>query len=159
MRTSLTAFCANISRWLSKMVNSRRKGATGEYLVAKEYLDHMNVRLKRDIEQYRSSDRGDLIPDADIDWPFCIEVKNYGDLNVMHRAAWWTQVSKAADSQNLMPVLWYKFKHREWRIVMRANNVSFALGGTLNHDDMLFTMNPYTCFYLSREILAARALA
>ena len=138
------------------MVDVRAKGQRGEYLVIKEYLDHMNVNLKRDGDQYRSSHRADLIPAGDFDWPFCIEVKNYGDLNVMHKAAWWTQVSKAADSQNLMPVLWYKYGRRDWRVVMRANDVSFALGGTRNHDDV-FTMNPYTCFYLSREILAARA--
>jgi hypothetical protein len=41
---------------------------------------------------------------------------------------------------------------------MKMNNVSFALGGTLNHeDDHLFTMDEDACFYLTREILAARA--
>ena len=139
------------------MVDSRAKGATGEYLVRKEYLNHMNVRLKRDLDQYRSSDRGDLIPSSDIDWPFCIEVKNYGGLNVIHKQAWWQQVSKAADAQKLMPVLWYKYDRRDWRVVMRANNVSFGLGGTLGHDDMLFTMSADSCFYISRGILEARA--
>lgn len=119
----------------------------------------MRVHLVRDIEQYRSSDRGDLIPKYDIDWPFCIEVKNYQKVRIDHDPKWWKQVDKAAKAQNKVPVLWYKYNHTVWRIVMRANDVSFALGGTLNHDDMLFTMDPYTCFYLSREILAARALA
>ena len=139
------------------MLSSRAKGMRGERLVAGEYLEHMGIRLKRDLEQTRFADRGDLIPNGDFDWPFCIEVKTYGKLNVTHQPNWWQQVSKAADAQNLMPVLWYKYGRRDWRVVMRANNVSFALGGTLDHDDMLFTMNADTCFYISREILAARA--
>jgi len=139
------------------MVDSRRKGQTGEYLVSNLYYEFMDVDLARDIEQYRSSDRGDLIPKDDIDWPFCIEVKNYKKVKINHDPSWWKQVDKAAKAQNKIPVLWYKYNRTVWRIVMRANNVSFALGGTRNHDDMLFTMDPYTCFYLSREILAARA--
>jgi len=110
------------------MVNARDKGRRGEYQVGQQYLEHMGIRLKRDIEQ-----------------------------NVTHQPSWWQQVSKAADAQKLMPVLWYKYDRRDWRVVMRANNVSFALGGTLDHDDMLFTMSADTCFYISREILAARA--
>ncbi len=139
------------------MVNARNKGTRGERNVAGEYLVHMGIRLKRDLEQTRFADRGDLIPDGDFDWPFCIEVKTYGGLNVTHQPSWWQQVSKAADAQKLMPVLWYKYDRRDWRVVMRANNVSFALGGTLGHDDMLFTMSADACFYISREILAARA--
>jgi hypothetical protein len=141
------------------MVNARDKGRRGEYQVGQQYLEHMGIRLKRDIEQYRSADHGDLLADGDFDWPFCIEVKTYGGLNVTHQPSWWQQVSKAADAQKLMPVLWYKYDRRDWRVVMRANNVSFALGGTLGHDDMLFTMSADACFYISREILAARALA
>jgi hypothetical protein len=139
------------------MVDSRRKGQTGEYLVKNLYYEFMRVHLVRDIEQTRSALRGDLIPADDIDWPFCIEVKNYKKVKITHDPSWWKQVDKAAKAQNKIPVLWYKYNRTVWRIVMRANNVSFALGGTLNHDDMLFTMDPYTCFYLSREILAARA--
>ena len=41
---------------------------------------------------------------------------------------------------------------------MKANTVSFALGGTLDHDDdILLTTDTDGFAYLAREILAARA--
>ena len=142
------------------MVNSYKKGQRGEAAVIHSYFDNMNVRLKRDLEQTRFAEKGDLLPDGDFDWPFTIEVKSYSDktASVMHKPQWWAQVTTAAKAASKMPVLWYKYDRRPWRVVMKMNNVSFALGGTLNHeDDHLFTMDESACFYLSREILAARA--
>jgi len=135
------------------MVNARTKGKRGENQVKTQYLDHMGIRLKRDLEQYRD------FQDGDFDWPFCIEVKTYGTTADKHRPAWWEQVRKAAKSQKLIPVLWYKYDRRDWRIVMHMNHVSFALGGTTDHADenLLLTMDMDTCFYVTREILAARA--
>jgi len=39
------------------------------------------------------------------------------------------------------------------------NHVSFALGGSFDHQDenLLLTMDMDTCFYVTREILSARA--
>ena len=146
------------------MVNPNAKGKRGENQVKTQYLDHMGIRLKRDLEQWRSADHGDLLPDfqdGDFDWPFCIEVKTYGTTADKHRPAWWEQVRKAAKSQKLIPVLWYKYDRRDWRIVMHMNHVSFALGGTTDHADenLLLTMDMDTCFYVTREILSARASA
>ena len=145
-----------------QMVNARTKGKRGENQVKTQYLDHLGIRLKRDLEQYRAADHGDLLPDfqdGDFDWPFCIEVKTYGTTADKHRPAWWEQVRKAAKSQKLIPVLWYKYDRRDWRIVMHMNHVSFALGGTTDHADenLLLTMDVDTCFYVTREILSARA--
>ena len=142
------------------MVNSYKKGQRGEAAVIHSYFDNMNVRLKRDLDQTRYAEKGDLLPDGDFDWPFTIEVKSYSDktASVMHKPQWWAQVTTAAKAASKMPVLWYKYDRRPWRVVMKMNNVSFALGGTLNHeDDHLFTMDEDACFYLSREILSARA--
>ena len=53
------------------MVNARTKGKRGENQVKTQYLDHMGIRLKRDLEQWRSADHGDLLPDfqdGDFDW-------------------------------------------------------------------------------------------
>ena len=64
-----------------QMVNPQTKGKRGENQVKTQYLDHLGIRLKRDLEQYRAADHGDLLPDfqdGDFDWPFCIEVKTYG---------------------------------------------------------------------------------
>jgi len=142
------------------VVNSYKKGQRGEAAVIHSYFDNMNVRLKRDLDQTRYAEKGDLLPDGDFDWPFTIEVKSYSDktASVMHKPQWWAQVTIAAKAAGKMPVLWYKYDRRPWRVVMKMNNVSFALGGTLNHeDDHLFTMDEDACFYLSREILSARA--
>ena len=95
------------------MVNARTKGKRGENQVKTQYFDNMGIRLKRDLEQWRSSDHGDLLPDfkdGKFDWPFCIEVKTYSNKtgSDTHRPAWWQQVRKAAKAQGLIPVLWYK---------------------------------------------------
>jgi hypothetical protein len=152
------------------MVNSRDKGTRGEYAVIKLIEELLGIKLKRDVEQYRQADRGDLILAEDADWPFCVEVKTYSSssLSVTHRPAWWQQVEKASAAHGLIPVLFYKYDRYEWRVVLKADTVSFALGGTLNHeDDHLFTMDHDDDIllttdvdgfaYLAREILAARA--
>ena len=141
------------------MVNSRDKGTRGEYAVIKLIEELLGIKLKRDTEQYRQADRGDLIlADDGADWPFCVEVKSYSGLSVTHRPAWWHQVVKASAAHGLIPVLFYKYDRYEWRVVLKANTVSFALGGTLNHDDdILLTTDTDGFAYLAREILAARA--
>ena len=141
------------------MVNSRDKGTRGEYAVIKLIEELLGIKLKRDVEQYRQADRGDLILAEDgSDWPFCVEVKSYSGLSVTHRPAWWQQVVKASAAHGLIPVLFYKFDRYEWRVVLKANTVSFALGGTLDHDDdILLTTDTYGFAYMAREILAARA--
>jgi len=140
------------------MVNSRDKGTRGEYAVIKLIEELLGIKLKRDVEQYRQADRGDLILAEDADWPFCVEVKSYSGLSVTHRPAWWQQVAKASAAHGLIPVLFYKFDRYEWRVVMKANTVSFALGGSLDHDDdILLTTDTDGFAYLAREILAARA--
>ena len=142
------------------MVNSRDKGTRGEYAVIKLIEELLGIKLKRDVEQYRQADRGDLILAEDADWPFCVEVKTYSSssLSVTHRPAWWQQVEKASAAHGLIPVLFYKYDRYEWRVVLKANTVSFALGGTLDHDDdILLTTDVDGFAYLAREILAARA--
>lgn len=140
------------------MVNSRDKGTRGEYAVIKLIEELLGIKLKRDTEQYRQADRGDLILAEEADWPFCVEVKSYSGLSVTHRPAWWQQVEKASAAHGLIPVLFYKFDRYEWRVVMKANTVSFALGGSLDHDDdILLTTDTYGFAYMAREILAARS--
>lgn len=140
------------------MVNSRDKGTRGEYAVIKLIEELLGIKLKRDVEQYRQADRGDLILAEEADWPFCVEVKSYSGLSVTHRPAWWQQVEKASAAHGLIPVLFYKYDRYEWRVVLKANTVSFALGGSLDHDDdILLTTDTYGFAYMAREILAARS--
>jgi len=142
------------------MVNARNKGAANERAVGRMYFDEMGVTLMRDIEQYRRSDRGDLIADGDFDFPFCIEVKSRAGVNVSYDKAWWAQVDKAAKACGKMPLLWYKYDRREWRVVMRLKDVCVAVAPASIDDsyaDALLTMDADTHFYLAREILAERA--
>ena len=57
------------------MVNGRQKGAAAEREIAKLLFDELGLSFKRDLEQYRAADHGDLI--CDEPFPFCIEVKRY----------------------------------------------------------------------------------
>jgi len=50
------------------MVNSRSKGSTFERQVAKLLEAELGIAFKRDLEQYRAGDHGDLIAD-DPDFP------------------------------------------------------------------------------------------
>jgi len=138
------------------MINSRSKGKRGEYAVIDLIQENLGIKLKRDIEQYRAGDRGDLIAPDGADWPFCIEVKSHSK-GFIHKPEWWRQVAKAAAAQGKMPVLFYKFDRLEWRLVLKANTVSFAMGGTLDHsNDILLTMDAGSFFYFAREILNQR---
>ena len=45
------------------MVNGRQKGAAAEREIAKLLFDELGMTFKRDLEQYRAADHGDLICD------------------------------------------------------------------------------------------------
>jgi len=142
------------------MVDVRSKGRRNEHLVKGLYLDEMGVKLQVDLDQYRSADRGDLVPAGVFAWPFCIEVKSRAKVNYMHDKSWSDQVLKAAKANRKIPVLWYKYDRREWRVVMQLADVALALAPASvdgNYHGDLLTMSPSTHFYLAREILAEMA--
>ena len=78
------------------MVNGRHKGAAAEREIAKLLLDELGIAFKRDLEQYRAAEHGDLICD-DPDFPFCIEVKRYKS-GCAAQPAWWDQACAAASA-------------------------------------------------------------
>ena len=99
------------------MVNSRAKGASAEREVAAILFDKLGLTFKRDLEQYRQKDLGDLI--CDEPFPFVIEVKRY-KTGCAAQPAWWDQVCKAATAANKQPLLVYKYNHQKWRWRMPA---------------------------------------
>jgi Holliday junction resolvase len=99
------------------MVNGRNKGAAFEREVAKMLFLDLGVKFKRDIEQYRAADHGDLICD-DPSFPFTLELKRYAK-GYTYQKAWWDQVVAAASAQGKEPALIYKFDHRPIFVVMR----------------------------------------
>lgn len=100
------------------MVNGRNKGAAFEREVAKMLFGELGVAFKRDIEQYRAADHGDLICE-DASFPFCLELKRYGGKHFTYQKAWWEQVEKAAKAQNKEPALLYKYDHQPIVVVLR----------------------------------------
>lgn len=105
------------------MVNGRQKGAAAEREIAKLLFDELGMTFKRDLEQYRAADHGDLI--CDEPFPFVIEVKRY-KTGCAPQPAWWDQVCAAAKSAGLLPLLVYKYNHQQWKWRMPAEAVMRA---------------------------------
>ncbi len=100
------------------MTNGRNKGASWERTVASMVKESLGADVKRDLEQYRSGDRGDLVG---LDG-FVIECKRYKMANGgHHHQDWWHQVVKAADSQGCHPALVYKYDRAEPKVVVRLS--------------------------------------
>ena len=99
------------------MVNGRNKGASFEREIAKMLFDELGIGFKRDLEQYRAGDHGDLIPD-DPEFPFTLELKRYKDGPIGGQPVWWNQVVKAAARENKLPCLIYKYDRKPIRCVI-----------------------------------------
>jgi len=99
------------------MVNSRSKGASFERQLANDLQLELGISFKRDLEQYRASEHGDLIP-SDDSFPFMIEAKRYSKGAVGGSAAWWDQAVVAAKRADKLPCLVYKYDHKPIRFVI-----------------------------------------
>jgi len=100
------------------MTNSRNKGAAFERDIAKQLHLELGVNFKRDLDQYREKDRGDLL--CDQAFPFLIECKHYKTGSFQE--AWWKQAYRAALGTGQKPAVIYKFNHKpiRVRVQMRA---------------------------------------
>jgi len=119
----------------------RQKGASFEREIAGMLEAELGIKFKRDIEQYRQSTRGDLIP-VDASFPFSIECKRYADGRYA-RPEWWEQSCAAAKAAGLMPALIYRFDRSP--IVVRIPVQAFVVMadgsgdyGWQYHADMTF---------------------
>ena len=99
------------------MANSRQKGAAAEREIAKLLFDELGMTFKRDLEQYRAGEHGDLI--CEEPFPFVIEIKRY-KTGCAPQPVWWDQVCAAAKSAGLLPMLVYKYNHQQWKWRMPA---------------------------------------
>ena len=134
----------------------RMKGAAFEREVAGLLFDELGIKFKREIEQYRQADLGDLVP-CDGTFPFTIECKRYAD-GYLAKDAWWDQACAAAKAANLIPSLVYRFDRRP--IVCRIPIQAFVLmsGSELDYgwtETADVTFSAY-CM-VSRELLALAA--
>jgi Holliday junction resolvase len=143
------------------MVNGRQKGATAEREVAAILFDELGLNFKRDLEQYRSADHGDLLCD-DPDFPFCVEVKRY-KTGCSASPLWWDQVKKAATACGKQPLLVYRYNHQDWKWRMPAQslvdlghppgNIGMPEEATLDWNYAV-EMDTRTAMMLIREVLS-----
>ena len=103
------------------MTNSRNKGASFEREVSNLIQEHLGVGVKRDLEQYRESDRGDLIGLEG----WTIECKRRAKGSVEY--SWWEQVCSAAEKSGTIPVLIYRFDRQlpKCRIPLSVTNSKY----------------------------------
>mgnify|MGYP003668964502 CR=1 FL=1 len=81
------------------MTNSRQKGAAFERTCANMLFDITGLEAKRDLEQYRASDHGDLIGVPG----WTVECKRYAN-GVTWKPSWWEQCLSAANAAGNQPV-------------------------------------------------------
>jgi hypothetical protein len=137
------------------MANSRNKGAAFERSIANELHLLTGVSFKRDLEQYRAADHGDLIPD-DADWPFVIECKAYAHGKTC-RPAWKQQATKAAVAAGKMPCVVYKYDRVPVRVAVPWFAMTKALGVAPGPDDW-FECSLEGLAFLAGEIMAGKAV-
>mgnify|MGYP003127436165 FL=1 len=129
------------------MVNSRHKGATFERDICKNLQLDLNIKgfVKRDIEQYRTADRGDILIEDD-SFPYLIECKRYKAGNT-YSDAWWQQVERAAENMKKEPVLVYKFDRQPVTVVMRLEHL--MKDGALHEEKVRMDWEAFC--YIARE--------
>jgi len=132
------------------MVNGRNKGAAFERQVAKMLQDELGVTFKRDLEQYRAADHGDLIPDDEA-FPFTLELKRYAS-GVGCKPQWWDQVKRACVATGKLPCVIYKYDRQDIRCVVPFTALYAAFGSEHRCDHQAEMTFEAFC-YLVREMM------
>lgn len=132
------------------MANSRNKGASFEREVANELFLLTGINLKRDLDQYRASDLGDLICD-DPTFPFVLECKRYAGGGF--QSAWWAQAYKAALAANKRAAVIYRFDRQpiRVRVQLRAAMECISRNKWSAEDQHLIDLDLEGFAYLIRE--------
>lgn len=111
------------------MTNGRVKGANFEREVARMIYDELGIETKRDLEQYRASDHGDLIG---LDG-WTIEAKRYAsNAGGNFKPEWWQQVTSAANASANQPVLIYKYDRQPIKCVVFLSSINADYAGKDN---------------------------
>lgn len=133
------------------MTNSRQKGAAFERHVASNLCDLLGIKFKRDLDQYRQRDRGDLIAECDA-FPFLIECK--ARANGGFQKGWWEQAVTAAAETGQDPAVVYKFDHKPIRVRLGLDAVIYSLARETVADDVWIETDLEGFAYITRERLA-----
>ena len=135
------------------MVNGRNKGAAFEREIGGLLYDELGIKFKRDLEQYRAADHGDLLAD-DPAFPFVIECKRYAS-GTGCKPAWWDQAQAAANAVGKMPAVIYKYDRRDIRCVVEFTALYKMIGSSFESDHQAEMTLGAFC-YIVREIMNGR---
>ena len=133
-------------------INSRQKGAAYERQIAGRLLGLTGITFKRDLEQYRQGERGDLIPD-DPKWPFILELKRYAKGNGC-RPEWRRQACAAANAAGKFPCVIFKFDRMDDRVSVPVAAIASAFGEAEAPDDQWAEITIEGLAYIAAEIMA-----
>lgn len=135
-------------------INSRNKGAAFERLIAAQLFGLTGITFKRDLEQYRSAEHGDLIP-SDPAWPFALELKRYAN-GTSCKPAWREQATKAAASESRFPCVIYKFDRRDTWVSVPISAIAAAFDRKESISTEWAEVTIEGLAYLAAEIMAWR---
>lgn len=135
------------------MVNGRNKGASFERQIGGLLHDELGIKFKRDLEQYRAADHGDLLAD-DPNFPFVIECKRYAS-GAGCKPAWWQQAKAAASAVGKMPCVIYKYDRRDIRCVIEFTALYKMIGSSFESEHQAEMTLGAFC-YAAREIMNGR---
>jgi len=109
------------------MVNSRVKGSTYERDICRLFNQEFGFVFKRDLEQYRSADHGDIVCEDPV-WPFVVELKRYASGPPLGQSAWWSQATKASEAAGKLPVLIYKYDRQDAIVCIQRRCIARSFG-------------------------------
>jgi len=119
--------------WSKDMTNGRMKGANFERECARMLFERTGIEAKRDLEQYRASDHGDLIGVPG----WTIECKRYAH-GTTWKQAWMDQCEAAANAAGNEPVLIYKYDRCPIRCVVRLSSINADFAEKDNYAEVDF---------------------
>lgn len=103
------------------MTNSRQRGAGFEREIAAEIRDALGVEVRRDLQQYQVSQRGDLIG---VDG-WVIECKRRAvQRGQRYDPAWWRQAEEAANAQCCEPVLIVRYDRQKPFCIVKLSSLN-----------------------------------
>lgn len=134
------------------MTNSRNKGAQFEREVAQELYQLLGINFRRDLDQYRERERGDLL--ADGRFPFLIECKRYA--NGGFQSSWWKQAYRAALVTGQHPAVIYRFDRKPIQVCVQLRSAMECISRNRwsAEDHHLIHIDLEGFAYLAREGLA-----
>ena len=136
------------------MVNGNNKGKAFERKICQEFtlLFGMSMKFKRDIEQFRQSDLGDIIC-SDPEWPFIVECKRYAKGNGP-QPAWIRQAQKAADTAKKHWAVVYQYDRKPVRVAVSLAALADAMGNKDFHKETIWESDLEGFAEIVREIMA-----